>query len=532
VSGGQALISQALIKPDALDHARNRAGEIVGRRALSDGHAEVIERPLKNLLQPIEPPHVLLHAGLGDLLAPQAVGYPVMASPSDLLSLSKPKQWLLTLAATAISTYALDAVATAAGVLLVASLLLRGLDHEFVLLFLASTYVLWGMGLRVNLKANWALLNDTGTSINVLSKIAHDLVKFRTRSVRARRIAATVGYVGTEAAKEAPYYAGAFGAAILSDSISSIDAIIFLGGANLGAAAYEYGIAHVIRALLPRRDAPAYASFETDWMPSEYLADYYSVVEPEERKTIDFFVEAMAESEPNEAVLFFGVGPALHHVFLAADKASEIHLGDYLPANLREIERWIELHTEAHDWRPFVRYTLECEGLATASEEEITRREEVTRTKITRLLEVDLRRADPLGELDRPLYGTVVSAYCADSATSDRHSWETYMKRIVGLVRPGGTFITAALRRSHGYVVGGKTFPSANIDENDFREVLEPYFSRQDLSIKICDVAECASKGFTSILLARAHRRRTVLVNPEEGYRSHEGSCRQRSEVR
>ena len=79
-------------------------------------------------------------------------------------------------------------------------------------------------------KPHWALLEDTGTSINVLSKVAYDLVKLRTRSVRARGIAATVGYVGTEAAKEAPYYAGAFGAALLSNSISSNDALIFLGG--------------------------------------------------------------------------------------------------------------------------------------------------------------------------------------------------------------------------------------------------------------------------------------------------------------
>ena len=86
----------------------------------------------------------------------------------------------------------------------------------------------------------------------------------------------------------------------------------------------------MIRALLYRGEAPAYASFESDWVPSEYLADYYSVVELDERQTIDFFVEAIAESEPNEPVLFFGVGPALHHVFLAANKASEIHLGDYL----------------------------------------------------------------------------------------------------------------------------------------------------------------------------------------------------------
>jgi hypothetical protein len=53
--------------------------------------------------------------------------------------------WFITLAATAASTYALDAVATAAGVLLVASQLLTDLDHLLVLAFLAATYLLWGV---------------------------------------------------------------------------------------------------------------------------------------------------------------------------------------------------------------------------------------------------------------------------------------------------------------------------------------------------------------------------------------------------
>ena len=97
-------------------------------------------------------------------------------------------------------------------------------------------------------------------------------------------------------------------------------------------------------------------------------------------------------------MLLFGVGPTLHHVFLAAEKASEIHLGDYLPANLREIERWLRRDPAAHNWRPFVRYTLECEGLDGPAAEEIAWREEITRARITGLLEVDLRRADPLGE--------------------------------------------------------------------------------------------------------------------------------------
>ncbi len=406
------------------------------------------------------------------------------------------RRWLATLGATAVSTYALDAVATAAGAALAASGLLRGAPHLVLLGFLALTYVAWGAGLRRNLSANHALLERTGTSTNALSKAAYDLAAARGWRPRARRIAGATGYVATEIAKEAPYYAGAFGAALVTDSISSGDAIIFLGGANLGAAVYEYGLAGLTQAFLRR----GHASFDDDWVPGEYLADYYAVVEPDEVETIAFFTEAIRETTAGEPVLFFGTGPTLHHVFLSAGRASEIHLADYLPQNLAEIERWLRRDPGAHDWRPFVRYTLECEGLRAPSDAQLAEREALTREKVTRLLAADAGDREPVAER----YGTVVSAYCADSATSDRATWERYMRHISGLVRPGGVFITAALRRSSSYLVGGKRFPSADVDEHDLRAVLEPDF---DCEIVVREVPEHARLGYAGIVLVRASRR-------------------------
>ena len=205
---------------------------------------------------------------------------------------SRPDRWVITIAATAVSTYALDAVATAAG-LLVASQLLRGLDHWLVLLFLAGTYVAWGAGLRVNLQANWALLEGTGTSTNALSKAAYDLGELRTGSAaRAadrgrRRLCRHRARQGDAVLRRRVRRRA------LTDSVSANDALIFLGGANLGAAAYEYGLAGA--SLRARGRDAAYASFERDWVPREYLADYYSAVEPDERETIAFFVDAMRD---------------------------------------------------------------------------------------------------------------------------------------------------------------------------------------------------------------------------------------------
>jgi hypothetical protein len=167
---------------------------------------------------------------------------------------SRATRWAVTIAATALSTYALEAVATAAGVALASSHLMRGLDQAMLLGFLGGTYVVWGAGLRVNLNANWVLLERTGTSTNAFSKAAHDLARLRAMSPRARKLASAIGYLAAELAKEAPYYAGAFGDTLVTSSISSKDALVFLAGTNLGAAAYEYALARGTRAFLRHAD--------------------------------------------------------------------------------------------------------------------------------------------------------------------------------------------------------------------------------------------------------------------------------------
>jgi hypothetical protein len=164
--------------------------------------------------------------------------------------------WTVSLGATVVSTYALDASAAAAGTVLVASEWCAGLGRPGLVALLVVSYAAWGLGLRANLRANWALLVTAGTSTNVLSKAAYDLARARSTGTRAPRLAAALGYAGTELAKEVPYYAGAFGAAALTDAVTAAEALIFLTGANLGAALYEYGLARATGAFVRHRYSP------------------------------------------------------------------------------------------------------------------------------------------------------------------------------------------------------------------------------------------------------------------------------------
>jgi hypothetical protein len=163
------------------------------------------------------------------------------------------RAWIVTVLATLASTYALDAFATAVGGALAASGLLAGLGPAALLGVLAGTYLLWFAGLRASLAANWALLTTTGVSTNAISKAAYDIAVARRAGPRAQRVAASGGYLLTEAAKEVPYYAGAFGASLLSGAVTTSAALVFLAGTNVGAALYEYGVARATRVFLRSR---------------------------------------------------------------------------------------------------------------------------------------------------------------------------------------------------------------------------------------------------------------------------------------
>ena len=73
-------------------------------------------------------------------------------------------------------------------------------------------------------------------------------------------------------------------------------------------------------------------------------------------------------------------------------------------------------------------------------------------------------------------------------------------------------FITSALRRCRSYVVGGKHFPSANVDEHDLHAVLQPSF--ESGSIDVRELAGHEGQGYSSIVLA--WRRKRMEPQPQD----------------
>ena len=251
-----------------------------------------------------------------------------------------------------------------------------------------------------------------------------------------------------------------------------------------------------------------YAAFDTAWQASAYLADYYTAVEDDERVTMRFLAAAAHRIGELPRLLEFGCGPTVHHLLAFAPMAREIHVADYLPANLEDVRAWVEGRRGAHDWTAFVDYALQVETGRTPSIAETTARERLTRARITRYIEADARCPRPLPSMPgRPRYPAVVSCFCPDSITDDRAEWRRCMLHIASLVDDGGWLVLAALRGADHYRVGGLCYPSASLSEDDIALALdEAGMSAAETSIVSADVDDRSGHGFNGVILALSRR--------------------------
>ena len=243
----------------------------------------------------------------------------------------------------------------------------------------------------------------------------------------------------------------------------------------------------------------------SQWQPQEYLHEYYGEVQPDERFAMEFLVEAVARLEPVAVALEFGCGPTVHHALGMATVAGEIHMADYLESNRAEVEKWLHREEGAFDWSHFGRETLELEGNASPSDEQVQERDELLRSKITKVLACDAFSAQPLGENENKegFYPLVASHYCAEACTTDKEEWRACMKNIASLVAPGGTLILSSCGEAAAYAVGERYFPCAGVGVVDVLVCLRE-IGFTDIDVRLRQVPSQSEQGFSNVVFASA----------------------------
>ena len=357
------------------------------------------------------------------------------------------RAWLATAVATAASTYALDAAATAAGVALAASGAAarrgRGLGC------CASSAPRTSSGAPAcgrNLRANWALLQRTGTSTNALSKAAHDLAALRGRRPRPAPGARRPATSRPRSPRRRRTTRARSARRCVSDAIAVGDAIVFLGGSEPRRRRVRVrprARAHLLRSLQwPSRPAATRRSTPTGCRRSTSRTTTPSSSRTRSRRS--------RTSSTRCADRAGRAGPVLRH---RPDAPSRLPRRGHArrrstwPTTCRRTSRDRALaaaRARRARLAPVRRATRSSARASRADHAQLAEREELTRAKVTRLLHADAGDREPVA--GRYARSSAPTAPTRRPPTARRG--ETYMRHISGTwCARAALFVTSALRR-------------------------------------------------------------------------------------
>lgn len=247
-----------------------------------------------------------------------------------------------------------------------------------------------------------------------------------------------------------------------------------------------------------------------EWDPRAYLKQYYSIpyIPDDSRALLTFLLEQLnRRPEGYERAIEFGCGPTLYTGLALSPHVRQLHLADYLPSNLEELQLWLTDAPGAHDWSVYVRAILEQELGRLPTREEMAARETELRKKVTGLHLADIRQSNPLGSPQE--FDLVTSFFCIEAVSPDLSDWETFLCNLSSLVATNGTMVLAAVRLCSEYEVLGRMFPTARVDESDFERILPACgFDPNSLVVRAVPITEWTDEGFDSICLVSARKLR------------------------
>ena len=118
------------------------------------------------------------------------------------------------------------------------------------------------------------------------------------------------------------------------------------------------------------------------------------------------------------------------------------------------------------------------------------------------------KERNPLGQERLALFDLLITGFCVDSLSTSKAVWRKCLWNVFTVLQDGGSFVVAALRHCKSYSVGGRWFPSCDIDRTDFEAALlasgaDPAY----LKIEERDLPSHDTQGYDGILLASGRKR-------------------------
>lgn len=261
------------------------------------------------------------------------------------------------------------------------------------------------------------------------------------------------------------------------------------------------------------KQKPQLKDFDVDcFIPAVYNTTYFSSVMQDEAALIEWQAGPLDKLIRRHMLLHgikqfpllfdAGCGPTVHHMLALAKYAKKLHLADYIPGNMAEIQKWVSKSPESHNWDLFTGHILSAEGIE-PSARLIGQRKRELRSKIQSYSLLDLKK--PIKTMQKESALLVTSFFVADSATKSKRVFARMTKNAFDIVAPNGLFVASYLGGCERYRVGRKWINSAQITEKDINDAFA-LAGAKNVTIWRFETPEMQFDGFNHIFAVVAEK--------------------------
>ncbi|XP_068119722.1 nicotinamide N-methyltransferase-like [Hyperolius riggenbachi] len=214
--------------------------------------------------------------------------------------------------------------------------------------------------------------------------------------------------------------------------------------------------------------------YQKHFDPKAYLTAFFTMtVNAKENEFLQFVLKHLAQifnsgQVKGETLIDIGTGPTIHQLLSACEAFENIIASDFTDKNREEFEAWLTNQPGAFDWSPVVKHVCQLEGDRISW----TEKEAHLRKAIKQVLKCDVLKSNPMDPVVLPQADCVLSSECLEGACKDLGAYDTALKNISTLLKPGGHMVLVSPLECPYYMVGDIKFSSLFVTEASIRESL------------------------------------------------------------
>ncbi|XP_069804410.1 nicotinamide N-methyltransferase-like [Dendropsophus ebraccatus] len=223
-------------------------------------------------------------------------------------------------------------------------------------------------------------------------------------------------------------------------------------------------------------DSSSYKRYDVHgFNPRQYLENYLSDKPDNDFKddVLKFPIETLDNTFKvghikGDVLIDLSASSFVHHLYAACEFFKHIIVLKISDRCILELKRWLDSRTGAFNWGHAIKFHAEIGG----NSDELVDKERKVRSAAQHVVLCDLEKENMTHPIVLPPADCIISCVLLEAISKDQDDYIRYLRKILGLLKPGGYFILIGALDITYYTVGNDRLHALTYDEEFVKKAL------------------------------------------------------------